>query len=165
MNDTFCEHIVQRKTRPTDIAIKVLSIAAIVVLALSSVILGFLMIFVAFIFGTIAVLFIFPKLKVEYEYSLLNHDLNVDVIYNRAKRKHLLSIDLKEAEMIAPRTSHRLDAYHDLVMKDYSTADENATPYAVMCNISQQMNCILFNPDKEMLSRMESFLPRTLYRD
>lgn len=165
MNDTFCEHIVQRKTKPADVAIRVLLIAVIAVLALSSFVLGFVMFFIAFILGAVAVLFIFPRLKVEYEYSLLNHDLNVDVIYNRAKRKHLLSIDLKEAEIIAPRTSHRLDSYHDLVVKDYSTADESATPFAVMCNISQRMNCILFNPDKEMLSRMESFLPRTLYKD
>ncbi|MDD3402169.1 MAG: DUF6106 family protein [Hespellia sp.] len=165
MNDTFCEQIVQRKTKPSDIAIKVLSIAVIVVLALSSVFFGFLMFFVAVIFGIIAVLLIFPRLKVEYEYSLLNHELNVDVIYNRAKRKHLISVDLKEVEVIAPRTSHQLDSYHDFVTKDYSMADASQTPYAVMCTISQQMNCILFNPDEDMVNRMASFLPRTLHRD
>lgn len=165
MNDTFCEQIVQRKTKPTDVAIKVLSIVAIVVLVLSSAVLGLLMWLVAIIFGMVAVMFIFPRLNVEYEYSLLNHELNIDVIYNRAKRKHLLSVDLKEAEAIAPRSSHQLDSYHDFVMKDYSTADASETPYAIMCSVSQQMNCILFNPNEEMLDRMAAFLPRTLYRD
>lgn len=165
MNDTFCEHIVQRKTGPKDMVIRILSIVIVCVLLMSSMIFGAIMNFLAIGFGIFAVLWIFPKLKVEYEYSLLNHDLNVDIIYNQAKRKHLMSIDLKEAELIAPNTSHRLDSYRNSVIKDYSTRNDADVTYAIMCNISGQATRVLFTPDEEMINRMVSFLPRTFYRD
>ena len=47
--------------------------------------------------------FIFPKLNVEYEYMILNHDLQIDAIYNKSKRKHMLSFDIQSAEIIAPK--------------------------------------------------------------
>lgn len=165
MNDTFYEHIVQRKVKMSDILIKVLLIVVTVVLAVSSMFFGMVMIFAAVAFGLLAKFLIMPRLNVEFEYALLNHELNIDKIYNREKRKNLFSIDLKDAEVIAPMNSHRLDSYHSFVKKDCSMADDSQTPYAVMCNISGQMNCILINPDEHMLDMMQTFLPRTMFRD
>lgn len=165
MNDTLYEQIVEKKITAKDMAIKVLLIAVVVVLALSTMVIGPLMLLVAVVVAVVVIMVVFPRLNVEYEYSLLNHDLTIDVIYNKMKRKHLISLDLKEAEAIAPRNSHQLDSYHDFKMRDYSTADMAQTPYAIMYPMDQQMTCILFNPDETMLERMSSFMPRTLYRD
>ena len=34
---------------------------------------------------------------------ILNHDLQIDAIYNKSKRKHMLSFDIQSAEIIAPK--------------------------------------------------------------
>ena len=46
---------------------------------------GFLSFVIAVILAVVAYYFIFPKLNVEYEYIILNHDLQIDAIYNKAK--------------------------------------------------------------------------------
>lgn len=165
MNDTLYEQLVERKQTTKTTITKLLWLALLVLVLASMLLFGPLSGLVAIILAAIEIIVIFPRMNVEYEYSLLNHDLTIDVIYNKTKRKHVLSVDLKEAEMIAPRTSHELDSYHDFKMRDYSTADAAQTPYAIMCPMNQQMTCILFNPDETMLERMSSFLPRTLKRD
>ena len=48
---------------------------------------GLLAFVIAVILAMLAYYFVFPRLSVEYEYILLNHDLQIDIIYNRAKRK------------------------------------------------------------------------------
>ena len=92
--------------------------------------------------------------------------MNIDVIYNQLKRKHLLVLDLKEAEVIAPKNSHYLDSYQaGYKTLDYSAGNPEEQPYAIMMVIDRVMTCILIQPDAKMLDHMASFLPRTLHRD
>lgn len=165
MNDTLYEQLVERKPGLFNYIARILIIAALVLLFVSAFLFGFIMTIICLILGILCWKFVLPRFHVEYEYALLNHELSIDVIYKKEKRKNLLSIDLKEAQLIAPRVSSRLDSFQNYKVKDCSTADASSTPYAIMCPIQQQMTCVLFNPDEEMLARIESFLPRTIYRD
>ena len=88
MNDALCEHIVARKSKPMDFVIRILIIVVIVAIAIGGMLfLGFFAFALAAIIALLAYYFAFPLLNVEYEYSLLNHDLEIDAIYSKEKRK------------------------------------------------------------------------------
>lgn len=113
MNDALCEHIVARKSKPMDFVIRILIIVVIVAIAIGGMpFLGFFAFALAAVLALLAYYFAFPLLNVEYEYSLLNHDLEIDAIYSKEKRKSKMNLDIQNAEIIAPKGSHRLDSYH-----------------------------------------------------
>lgn len=165
MNDAFHEQLVQKKSRPTDGLIRILVLIIIVLLIMATPFVGMISTMLGIVLGAVAYYFIFPRLQIEYEYSLLNTDLDIDIIYNKAKRKRLMSLDLKNAEVIAPRTSHRLDSYRSTKTLDYSAGDTAKTPYCIMISIDQAMTAVLIQPDSTIISRLESFLPRTFFKD
>ena len=120
MNDALCEHIVARKSKPMDFIIRILIIVVIVAVAIVGLpFLGFFAFALAAILALLAYYFAFPLLNVEYEYSLLNHDLDIDAIYSKEKRKSKMNLDIQNAEIIAPKGSHRLDSYHPEATCDF----------------------------------------------
>lgn len=165
MNNALYELLVPRLTQTRDRMIQALVIVAIVAIAASSVIFGPLTLVIAIILGVASYLFIFPKFHIEYEYTLLNHDLDIDVIYKQAKRKSVIAFDLKKAEIIAPANSHRLDSYKNFKVIDCSSGDPKSKPYAIMIPMNQTMNRVLIQPDEEMIQSMRNFLGRTFYQD
>lgn len=165
MNHAVYELLVPRLPKATDRILQVLLIIIIAVLAAGTLIFGPILFLIAIVLGIVSYLFIFPRFHVEYEYTLLNHDLDIDMIYNRSKRKSVISFNLKEAEIIAPATSHRLDSYQNMKTLDYSAQDPQNTPYAVIISMNQTINRILIQPDATMLEHMQNFLPRTFFKD
>ena len=90
MNDALYEQLVTRKSRPMDLVIRILCIAALVVVLCGGMLfIGSLAVLVTILLGVLIYYFVFPKLDVEYEYTLLNHDLEIDAIYSKSKRKKL----------------------------------------------------------------------------
>jgi len=165
MNHAVYELLVPRLPKASDRILQVLLIIIIAALAVGTLIFGPILFLIAIVLGVVSYLFIFPRFHVEYEYTLLNHDLDIDIIYNRSKRKSVISFNLKEAEIIAPAKSHRLDSYHNMKTLDYSAQDPQNTPYAVIISMNQTINRILIQPDATMLEHMQNFLPRTLFKD
>ena len=103
MNDALYELIVARKPKPYDLVIRILVILLIIAVAIGGMpFIGMTSFLLAVLIAILAYYFIFPRLSVEYEYTLLNHDMQIDVIYNKAKRKSLMNIDIQGAEIIAP---------------------------------------------------------------
>lgn len=91
MNDALYEQLVTRKSRPMDLVIRILCIAALVVVLCGGMLfIGSLAVLVTILLGVLIYYFVFPKLDVEYEYTLLNHDLEIDAIYSKSKRKKLI---------------------------------------------------------------------------
>lgn len=166
MNDAFYEQLVARKSRPTDMVIR---IAIIVLLALILLItfplLGFLGVIITVILAFLAYYFVFPKLNVEYEYTLLNHDMQVDAIYNKAKRKKLMTFDIQQAEIIAPKGSPRLASSHPDKTLDYSSGDAGAKAYAIMIPLDQKNTCIVIEPDQTMLGHIRGWMGSKFYMD
>lgn len=159
MNDAYYEQLVSRKSRPQDLVIRILTIviiAAVMVITFPLIGTLSLLITVALAFG--AYYLVFPKLSVEYEYVLLNHDLEIDAIYSKSKRKKQMTLDLQTAEIIAPAGSHELDSFHAAKTIDYTSGNSDNKSYAVMTFIDQKNVCILIEPDETMLNHMKSWL-------
>lgn len=166
MNDAFYEQIVARRQRPTDYAVRVLVILAIIAIIFFGMpYIGFLAVILAVALAFAAYYLIFPRLNVEYEYSLLNHDMDIAAIYSKQNRKARISFDIQKAEIIAPKGSHRLDSYRPAKTEDFSSGDPNAKTYAVMIPLEQQLTCILIDPDTTMTEHMRGWMGSKMFLD
>ena len=74
MNDSFHEQLVTKKPKGNPLAIRIIVVVLIILFfTIGALFLGFLSIIIAVVLGVAAYFYIFPNLKVEYEYSLVNH--------------------------------------------------------------------------------------------
>lgn len=166
MNDALYELIVARRPKSYDLPVRILVILLIVAVAvLGMPFLGALALLIAVLLAVLAYYFVFPRLNVEYEYILLNHDLQIDVIYNRAKRKHLKTFDIQAAEIIAPKGSPRLNSYKADKVYDYSSGNPSAKVYAIMMSMDQKNVCIYIEPDAKMTDNMQQWMGMKMYKD
>ena len=166
MNDALYELLVARRPKPYDLPVRILIILLIVaVIFFGMPFIGVLAVFIAVLIALAAYYLIFPRLSVEYEYILLNHDLQIDIIYNRSKRKPRLNIDIQNAEIIAPKDSPRLNSYRAEKVHDFSSGRKNDNVYAIMIPVDKKNTCILIEPDAKMLDQMQQWMGMKMYRD
>lgn len=166
MNDAFYELLVTRKPKPYDMVVRILVILLIIAVAIGGMpFIGMTSFLVAVLIALLAYYFIFPRLNVEYEYTLLNHDMQIDVIYNRSKRKSLMNFDIQAAEIIAPKQSPRLNSYHPDKTYDYSSGNSSARVFAIETSMDQKKVCIYIEPDQKMIDHMKQWMGSKMYLD
>ena len=166
MNDALYEQLISRRPKAYDLPVRILVILVIVAVAvLGMPFIGFLSFVIAVILAVVAYYFIFPKLNVEYEYIILNHDLQIDAIYNKAKRKRQQSIDIQGAEIIAPKGTPRLNSYKPDKVYDYSSGNPDAKAYAIMMPMDQKNICIYIEPDAKMTDHMKQWMGMKMFQD
>lgn len=166
MNDALYELLVSRKPKPYDLVIRILVIALIILIAvLGFPFIGMFSFVLALLLALLAYYFIFPRLNIEYEYILLNHDLQIDVIYNQLKRKTVKAIDIQAAEIIAPKNSPRLNSCHPDKVFDYTSGNADAKCYAIMISLDQSNICIYIEPDQKMIDHMRQWMGSKMFLD
>ena len=102
---------------------------------------------------------VYPKLSVEYEYSLLNADLTVDAVYNKTKRKNILTMDIKTLETAFSTSSPKMNGQKNGKRIDCSTGDMASSYCLIFPNNGE--NILLFiTPDAHMLDMLKRVAPR-----
>ena len=161
MNDNFHEQLITKKSkRENPLVIRIIVVVFIILfLTIGALFLGFLSIIIAVVLGVTAYFYIFPNLSVEYEYSLVNHELDITAIYSKSKRKELCSFDIKEAEMIAPKGSSKLASFKPVKTCDYTSGEGNAGNFiSIIIFLNQQMYNILIEPDEKMIAGIRPWM-------
>jgi Ca2+/Na+ antiporter len=166
MNDAIYEHIVPKKASPKDLIKRLLVILLLAFIFFIFLgIVGPFAVVLVLILGFLAHAFIFTRLNVEYEYTLLNHDMDVDAIYSKQKRKRLLSFDFQKAEIIAPKNSPRLNAINIEKTYDFSSNDPENRAFAIIIPIQQKRTCVIIEPDQGMINHMRPWMGSKFYFD
>ena len=166
MNDALYEHIVPRRSTTGDLIKRILVILALVLIFLISLEFLQLMAFLLlFILGFLTHYFIFQRMNIEYEYTLLNHDIDIDVIYSRQRRKKLLSFDFQKAEIIAPVNSPRLNSINIEKTYDFSSRSPDNKAFAIIINIDQKRTCVIVEPDQGMINHVKPWMGSKFYLD
>ena len=120
--DIFLEKIIKKKSDGKSIAISFLiSFGAFVISILAFVFLSSFGLFImcGAIYGA---WYLIKMQQIEYEYSLTNGELDVDIIRGMSKRKRVFSINCKEFEILAP--------YNDNHKREYETPSITKKIYA-----------------------------------
>lgn len=168
MNGLYTEHCVKRKTSGLQSAGKI----ALIVFSALLLLFGILMINGIFtILGIAAIAatyFLMPSFNVDYEYIFVDGQIDFDRISGGEKRKHLLRIDLDNAEIMAPEKSHRLDSIRNqqgLNVKDFTSNTEEAQVYGIFISHNGEKMLIRFEPSEKMIEYSKQKAPRKVFTD
>lgn len=117
---------------------------------------------VAVFFGTY---FAISSLSVEFEYSVVNGDIDVDKITAQRKRKRLVSIKLRDIEYFARFDEKNFDMVKKTNPKNVISASSSINSdnvyIAVFYSNSQKMY-LLFEPTDKMVEHFANYIPRAL---
>ena len=161
MEDLFTELIVAKKPTAKDALLKALLILAL----LASAVLGlqippFMLVFLGI---AIAIYFLWPRFKVEYEYSYVNGEIDIAKIFSKQSRKDLARISLEDVECVAPLGSGELDSYGATFKTvDYSAGDPEYKPYVIVKG-GENSQKILVQLDEAMVEDLRRRLPRKVF--
>ena len=122
---------------------------------------GFLLVLLYFVFDVFS--------NKEYEYTLEDNKLEIDVIYGKRYRKNAHVIDLQEMEVTAPNWHESVAKYkknggtEKLPKYDYTSYEED-TPYYTMIAIEDRQKIkLLLDLSEEMLQTMKRSYPSKVF--
>ena len=163
MGDVFKEQIVKRKGTAKDAAIRVGLVVAV-----------FLVFFVTLIspLGAFAVVitaaagfgafFLMSFLNVEYEYVFTNGELDIDAIYNRSRRKRMMSVKVKDFEIMAhiDDKNHAGEFNGAQEVRDYSSGVPGPDTYAFLAIHNSKKIKVIIEPNEKMLKAISGAMSR-----
>lgn len=108
--------------------------------------------------------FIGLRVNIEYEYTLTDKELDIDVIFSKEKRKHIITYDLSKLEIMAPVKSHELDSYRNrqVDIKDYTSRYGENERLQYLMYIDGQM-AASFEPDEQLITAIKNIAPRKVF--
>ena len=120
------------------------------------------------VLGIVSYYFIIPKTDLEFEYLFVNGELDVDMIMSKTKRKRVKSIQLSDADIMAPLKSHRMDYYNGnsrLKTLDYSSGNQQHRRFAVIIKSGGENCKIIIEPDEQMAQAIKNSAPSKVFLD
>jgi len=162
MGDVFKEQIVKRKSTVKDAAIRVCLIILVVLIFFISfmIIPAFAVIITAAAgFGA---MFLMSFLRVEYEYVFTNGELDIDAIYNRARRKRQLSANVKEFDIMVhiDDKNHEAELNSAQETKDFTSGEPGPNTYVFLATINSKKTKVIIEPNDMMLKVIAGAIPR-----
>ncbi|MBN2221630.1 MAG: hypothetical protein JW708_05425 [Vallitaleaceae bacterium] len=167
-NDVFKEQLVKKKGNSKDLLAKSGLVLAGVVLIFA---LGFIPVIgelglYPILFAVIIWLeFIFlRRFNVEFEYVFTNGELDIDKIYNRSKRKHALSVDVKSfTVMVNMKMNNAKGEMGDFSKTlDFSSGEVNENTYAAIFEDNGIKTRLIFEPNETLFDAIRTYIPRKI---
>lgn len=167
MSDLYSELLVKKEPTAKDAAIKYGLIGLVVLMVAGGLFLTPLCLLGAIAAG-IAAYFLLPRTDVEYEYLFVNGEMDIDMVMAKSKRKKVKTLNLQEADLIAPLNSHRLDYYNSntqLKVLDYSSGNPEHKRFAIIIRDDKQTCKVLIEPDEQMALAIKNSAPGKVFLD
>ncbi len=167
MDDLYVEQIVEKEESKKD------SFKRVLIVAIACV---FTIIF-SFLFGdpvhaspliiivAIVANWFFKRLNIEYEYIFTNGTLDIDCIYNKAKRKSLYSFNVSDFIVMAHiDDKERFAGYSALPVRNLSSGEIYGNTYMFITYHNKQNVKFIIEPNAQLLDAMLKYMtPRKLF--
>ena len=164
METIFIEELIRKKKTPSDY------LAVFGVLLLGAVLATFLLAFILPMFlgfGTVVLLLVvavfygvycfIQSVDVEYEYSLVNAEIDVDKIMGKRRRKRMVTVYLRNLEDFGTRKNPEFNRYMEnaVVKKVFACRDKNADDvFFVVYDEGATKIMLLFNPSEKIINHI-----------
>jgi len=163
MTDVFKEQIVKRKQTGKDTLIRIALIVAVIAIffiAFSLIPQFSPIITAAAAFGAF---YLLSFRKIEYEYVFTNGELDIDIIYNRSRRKRMFTVNVKSFEIMAhvEDMNHAGSFSNAQETRDYSSGETLANTYAFLVNKDGKQMKVIIEPNEKMLAAISSTMSRS----
>ena len=153
MTENVIEQLVEKNETKGTKFTKVILIA----LTVLSVLIVFPMLTIIFVFID---MFVFGRMKVEYEYTYFMGDLDIDRVTNKSTRKKVFSTNFKDVDLIAPTGAPELLGYQRLKVINCSTMTPGNQTYEMIAKKGEDKVRVVFEPNNDMLEAMHRLEPR-----
>jgi len=102
---------------------------------------------------------------VEFEYCIVNGDIDIDRIFAKKRRKRLVSVSADRIEKILPAESDELKSRND-IKKTYFAAmsKKDSTNYAVVFRGNRGMEKVIIADDDKVLLHLQIAMPNKVQR-
>lgn len=177
--DVFMEYLINRKKDAKDIIIISGIVLAAVVLTLI-LLLALLMFSQVPMVGSIGMLLVvgvwwgafqlISRRNIEWEYILTNSEFDIDKIMAKKGRKRVLSIDFKEANLVArvDDSAHNYEflgneTSNNIKVMDFTGGKNVGETYFVDIMIENERKYVLFQPTSKMIEAIKKFNPRNVF--
>ena len=107
MSDLYSELLVKKEPTAKDSIVKYGMIVLTVLAVGAGLFISPILLLVAVALG-VASYFVIPRTDLEYEYLFVNGEFDIDMVMSKSKRKKVMSMNLREADLVAPLDSHSL---------------------------------------------------------
>jgi len=163
MTDVFKEQIVKRKENTKDRMKRIGLVLAVIVIffvAISTIPAFAPIITLAAAFGAY---FLMGFLKVEYEYVFTNGELDIDIIYNRSRRKRLFTSHVNQFEIMAhvEDMTYAGSFSNAQEVHNYSSGVNGPDTYAFLVNKGGKQQKIIIEPNEKMIKAIGGSISRT----
>lgn len=167
MDRSLTEQLVKKKITKKDMLIQSAIVFLTVLLILIFGVTGLIFVMIPVLAAlVIAAIFLFLRLNVEYEYTLLEHDLTVDCIRNRSNRRLVVWADVKTFEVFGTTAHPSLEQWKTRVQKIHDARAEADAEQAWFAVFPDQKgggkNLLLFQPNEKMLTSLLRQIPQSV---
>ncbi|MDD4493774.1 MAG: DUF6106 family protein [Eubacteriales bacterium] len=171
--NAFAEKIVARRlTAKHYLTIGCISLAVPVVFVLllsipfiSDIVMNLaLLVIIGLVYGAYQLI---RSMLLEYEYTVTNGDIDIDVIIAKSRRKRLFSVSAKEIEIIARYQGSFYPAGLDRLktsVKSVSSMEDEGI-YFIKASHKGQAVAAFFQPDERMLDIFKMSIPSKVYKE
>ena len=174
--DIFCEHMVkQKKTAKNLLLISLWIIAAAVLSVLFfyiTIMFASAIAFSIFVVADAAVWYacyvLVTRHNVEYEMTLTNGDLDVDAIFSKKRRVHILSVRVRDFEICAPVFGENInEKFKNIkdIKKIYniqSNTSKKGVYFADFYYKAQKVR-LIFEPSDSMIKKMKIYNEKNIF--
>ena len=167
MSDLYYELLVKKETTSMDRIKKYGMIALTVLCALAGLFIHPFMLLAAIAVGVVTY-FVIPGTDLEFEYLFVNGELDIDKVMAKTKRKKVISLDIPQADLVAPVTSHRMDYYNGnqkLKTMDYSSGNPEHKRFAIITRVGTEACRVIVEPDEKMANLIKNSAPSKVFLD
>lgn len=173
--DYFAEYMIRRVLTGKDKLLRVLYVLGALVLTAGIVFAalhtGQIMVMIWFLLAVALWYGCYQLLRrqnVEYEYTFVNGELEVDVIYAKSVRRNLVSVRAAEITHCARRDDARFDKEYDnvpahLLLLSAVSNKPGAKVYYADFLYNAERTRLLFEPNKKILEMMQKYNPKRIH--
>ena len=163
--DVFVEQLIRRKGGvPYFLAVFGLTLAALAIIAVSFLFLGGMIGALLIVGAGYGWWWLFRNLTVEYEYSVTNGDIDIDLIRGKSRRQRIVSVRGEKIESMARYAGEDLTRY-DRVVKAISGDEGEELWIFTYQSKKNGRTAVVFQPEERVLTALIEGLPYLLQRD
>lgn len=164
MNDTYVECLVAKETKGIIKFLRYLLIILATLFILGSLVIGAPIVLIIGIAFGVGAYFMSIYSDVEFEYLYVDHQISVDKIFSKQKRKKVATYDVGKMEILAPVFSYKLDDFKNRTVKeiDYTSGVEKQPDVRYAFYYEGQQK-VLIEPSEAFVKAIQNVAPRKVF--
>lgn len=159
--------MIEQKKTPMRWAVEIIVLVAAICMTAAMILIHPIIFFVPALLLFIAFYFIHKYNFIEYEYTWIEGQLDIDRIYAKSRRKSVAKIDMEDLIVIAPTGSRDVSNYErdsSVTVKDCSTRLPENRKYEAVYKDDKGTHRIIFEPDENILDLISVRNPRKVIK-